>query len=121
MHELLRYGVVGVGAVVTDYLTYVMMLDYLMLDASLAKGISYILGALFAFAMNKMWTFKSDIPAHKAFGKFSMLYFSTFVTNVGINALLLWSSGSTTVAFGVATATSVILNYLGQKFWVFRG
>lgn len=121
MRELIRYCCVGFGAVVIDYLSYIFMMDLFMLNASFSKGVSYILGALFAFTLNKIWTFKTDVPTHKAFGRFSVLYLSTFTANVVINATLLWLGLWVTIAFTAATATSIVLNYVGQKFWVFRG
>lgn len=118
--QVIRYLIVGGGAVCIDYLSYFAMMRFISAPPSYAKGISYIFGAIFAFIMNKVWTFESDVPTHKAFGKFTVLYLSTFSANVAINGLVLWLLASKNLAFILATSTSIVLNYIGQKFWVFR-
>lgn len=120
MKQIIRYLFVGGGAVFIDYISYFALMRFVAVQPSIAKGASYIMGALFAFIMNKIWTFESDEPTHKAFGKFAALYFSTFLANVSINSAILWIFGGKQIAFILATATSIVLNYIGQKFWVFR-
>lgn len=120
MKQIIRYLFVGGGAVFIDYISYFALMRFVSIQPSISKGASYILGALFAFIMNKIWTFESDEPTHKALGKFTALYLSTFLANVSINSAVLWMLGGKQIAFVLATATSIVLNYIGQKFWVFR-
>lgn len=120
-HEILRYLVVGGGAVVIDFISYMTMVHLIHLNTSFSKGTSYVLGALFSFIINKIWTFASDKKTHEAFIRFAILYTATFLTNVAINALVLWLGAITFIGFSVATATSIVLNYIGQKYWVFKG
>jgi len=120
-HELVRYFCVGGGAVFIDFITYMAMIGPLNLNQSLSKGISYVLGALFAFAINKLWTFDSNRKTHEAFLRFAVLYATTFTLNVCINAFTLWLGFIAVIGFVLATATSILLNYIGQKFWVFKG
>ena len=120
-HEGVRYVLVGGGAVLIDFLAYMLMGEHLGMNQSFSKGVSYILGALFAFAINKLWTFESTRKTHEAFMRFVLLYASTFTANVMINAAFLWIGFVSIVGFTFATVTSVVLNYIGQKFWVFKG
>lgn len=118
--EIFRYLVVGGGAVGIDFISHMLMLHVLEVELSISKAIAYILGAIFSFIVNKIWTFKSDQSLSTSFVKFSALYATTFITNVAVNAFVVWIGMPVIFAFGVATATSIILNYLGQKFWVYR-
>ncbi len=120
-HEIIRYVLVGGGAVFIDFITYMIMVETLGMNQSLSKGISYILGALFAFMANKLWTFDTTRKTHEAFMRFGLLYASTFAANVFIHAIFLGLGFLPIVGFGFATITSVVLNYVGQKFWVFKG
>ncbi len=120
-HEGVRYVLVGGGAVLIDFLSYMLMGERLGMNQSFSKGISYILGALFAFAINKLWTFESKRKTHEAFMRFVLLYAATFTANVMINAAFLWIGFVPIIGFTFATVTSVVLNYMGQKFWVFKG
>lgn len=120
-HEIIRYALVGGSAVFIDFITYMIMIERLSMNQSLSKGISYILGAIFAFVANKLWTFDSRRKTHEAFLRFALLYASTFTANVLINATFLWLGFLPIIGFAFATVTSVVLNYMGQKFWVFKG
>ena len=118
--EIFRYLVVGGGAVFIDFLSHMTMVHAFQIHISVSKAISYILGAFFAFLMNRIWTFQSDQRIHKSLVKFSILYASTFCANVVMNAFAVLIGMPVIIAFAIATATSIVLNYIGQKFWVFR-
>lgn len=119
--EIVKYICVGGGAVLIDFIAYMIMIERLGMNHSVSKGISYILGALFAFAINKLWTFESKRKTHEAFIRFVLLYAATFTANVLINATFLWIGFVPVIGFAFATVTSVVLNYVGQKYWVFKG
>ena len=116
--ELPRYIVTGILAVLTDFSLYFLLQG--SLDYSLAKGTSFTAGASVAFILNRLWTFKQNHSAVKQVTKFSLLYTSTLVANVTVNKLSITLLPEyITLAFLFATATSTILNFLGNKFIVF--
>ncbi|MDX2470896.1 MAG: GtrA family protein [SAR324 cluster bacterium] len=116
--ELTRFLVTGCSAVATDYLTYLLFQQWF--DLSLAKGLSFVAGSVLAFILNKYWTFEVHHSTAKQLVKFTALYLSTLAANVSVNAAALQLLPEfITFAFLCATGTSTILNFLGQKFWVF--
>ncbi|MDN5352873.1 MAG: hypothetical protein PWQ12_1794 [Clostridiales bacterium] len=117
--QLIKYLFVGFGAVAIDFLVYRGLLYWTPLDISLIKATSYILGALFAFVLNKWFTFQSDAAVHREFWKFAVLYGISFLTNVALNRVVYVITEQATWAFLVATGTTTVMNYVGQKFWVF--
>ena len=117
--ELLRFLVAGFSVVGTDASTYALMLKWL--DEPLAKGISFILGSVVAFIINKYWTFESKSLSMSEMMRFSVLYLFTLLVNVTVNqSVLIIESKWLLLAFLMATGASTILNFLGMKFWVFR-
>ncbi|MBL0702941.1 MAG: GtrA family protein [Sulfurospirillum sp.] len=116
--ELKRFLVAGMGAVGTDLLTYYMLLNFL--DTDIAKAISFLLGTIVAFIINKYWTFQKHEKSYKEIIKFSLLYTATLGANVITNKFILDTFSITIVAFLVATGVSMVLNFIGQKWWVFR-
>ncbi|MBX9666952.1 MAG: GtrA family protein [Candidatus Obscuribacterales bacterium] len=125
--ELKRFLVAGGSAVACD--TTVYWLLFAVLPPSVAKAISFIAGTIVAYILNKFWTFKKPKRSNSEVVKFICLYLTTLGANVAVNRLVLDSSellGSTLqqyttqIAFFAATGTSTVLNYLGQKFWVFK-
>ena len=116
--ELVRFLLAGGGAVIADLLAYILIVKFL--DYNLAKGISFGLGSLVAYFLNNFWTFKAASVNHINLVRFTTLYLSTFVFNVTTNNLVFVLLEDKWIAFFFATCFSAIINYVGQKIWVFR-
>ena len=116
--ELLRYLITGFLAVVTDISVYSLFHGPLGYD--LAKIVSFIAGTSVSFTFNKFWTFQQNHSVGKQLKKFSLLYINTLGANVMVNKLSLFILPEYIfLAFLAATATSTLLNFLGNKYWVF--
>lgn len=117
--QLLRFLVVGCSAVATDFVSYTLLLRFL--DHAPAKTLAFIAGTIVAYTLNKYWTFEKPGSNRAELGRFVMLYASTLAINVAVNAGVL-SLVPTAIlfAFLAATGTSTILNFIGQKWWVFK-
>ncbi len=116
--ELKRFLIAGFSAVGTDLFTYYILLNFLSHD--LAKAISFLLGTIVAFVINKYWTFEKHDKSYKEIVQFTILYSLTLGANVVTNKFVLVQVDSILFAFLVATGVSTVLNFLGQKFWVFK-
>lgn len=117
--ELPRFLVAGFSAVGTDLVTYLILIDWL--NKPIAKGVSFILGSLVAFLINKYWTFETKPLRVQETFAFTVLYLSTLSINVAVNHLVLYVFPlMLMLAFLMATATSTVLNFIGMKFWVFK-
>lgn len=124
--QIRRFIIAGICAVSTDMLFYYILSMFLAL--SLSKAISFMLGTVVAYIINKFYTFEQKEKSYREMFKFFLLYCLTLSANVAVNKLFLWL-GSYTVfdrqfvklfAVLAATGTSTVLNFLGQKFFVFR-
>lgn len=117
--ELPRFLVAGFSAVGTDLLVYWLLLHFM--GHTPAKAISFISGTFVAFIINKYWTFEKKEHSYIEILKFIMLYLITLAINVGVNQLsLIILPGYVAFAFLAATGTSTVLNFIGQKWWVFK-
>lgn len=141
--EIARFIIAGLTAVAIDLLSYFFLLNYL--NPNVSKAISFILGSVAAYLVNKFWTFKQHEKSHTEITKFVCLYLSTLGVNVLVNRLGLYCSslfnelaiwikvekiiGSISsydvelaiiLAFVAATGTSTVLNFIGMKYWVFK-
>lgn len=119
--ELPRFLVAGFSAVGTDLAIYYLLLNFL--THSPAKTISFLSGTIVAYIINKYWTFEKKEWSHQEALKFLALYIFTLSVNVSINkmSLIVLQDFSYYIfgAFLIATTTSTILNFIGQKWWVF--
>lgn len=116
--ELTRFIVAGFSAVATDLITYYLLLNFL--STFISKSISFLLGTIVAFFMNKYWTFEKKERLYIEILRFAILYSLTLGANVLVNKLVLDNSGIVILSFVIATAVSTIINFIGQKFWVFK-
>ena len=116
--ELKRFLVAGVSAVGTGLVTYYILLNFLSHDV--AKAMSFLLGTVVAFIINKYWTFEKHEKSYKEMMKFGILYSLTLGANVMTNNIVLEYTSLIFLAFLVATGVSTVLNFIGQKFWVFK-
>lgn len=125
--EIARYLISGAFAVTIDSVVYWLLLS--ACGPSLAKAISFVSGTAAAYTLNKFWTFRKRDRDLTELLKFVCLYAVTLVINVLVNRLTLSfvpllipeiQPVIFPVAWLTATGTSTVLNFVGQKFWVFK-
>ncbi|MBR4656117.1 MAG: GtrA family protein [Oscillospiraceae bacterium] len=119
LREILRFLVGGGSAVLTDFAVYQLLMS-VRAGIDLSKGVSYVLGASVGFVINKFWTFRSKRFHITEIGKYVVLYAFSALVNTGVNRLVLAWWGIKLIAFLLATAASTVINFLGQKYIVFK-
>ena len=118
--ELGRFVITGLGAVGTDLLSYYALFG--AMGHSPAKALSFLCGSGVAYVANKYWTFGKHAHSYAEMMRFAGLYTATLGANVAVNNSCLTRFPSALFfAFLCATGTSTILNFAGQKWWVFAG
>lgn len=122
--QLAIFAAVGTLTVLIDFLAYrgLVWMDLFGIDVS--KAIGFLTGSVFAYFINRSWTFrhKANLPGSAL--RFVVLYAATLGTNVFVNSLILDRLIGTflvmEVAFIIATGLSAILNFIGMKLFVFK-
>ena len=117
--ELIGFLVGGGTAVAVDYSTYYLFM-YAGLPISLSKAISYVLGAAVGFIINKYWAFESKKFSFKEIVRYVILYAFSAIANTITNSVVLLVISWKLFAFLCATGVSTIINFMGQKFFVFK-
>jgi putative flippase GtrA len=116
--ELVWFLIAGFSAVGMDMGSYYGL--NVLLPIFFAKGLSFVLGSIVAFIINKYKTFEKVEFSKTEIVKFSILYLTTLLVNVGVNHIVITVFPNWVFfAFLCATGTSTIINFIGQKFWVF--
>ncbi len=118
LKEILRFLVGGGSAVLVDAVVYTVLKQ--RMELSIAKAISYVTGAVVGFIINKLWTFESKEFKVAEIIKYIILYAFSAIANTLTNTFVLFIIPVTTFAFLCATGVSTIINFLGQKFVVFK-
>lgn len=122
--EMAIFLIVGATTVLVDFVTYRSLIGFGLMAVDMAKGIGFLVGTLFAYFANRIWTFGHKSHAPGSAWRFAILYASTLGANVLINSLALELFATTVaavqLAFLLATGISASLNFLGMKLFVFR-
>lgn len=122
-NEFARFLVVGFTSVAIDYVSYRTLLALGLATAS-AKASSFIIGAIFGYFANRIFTFRVAKKWHwQETAKFIAVYLFALMANVAANAGTIRMVGHSEIGIGIAfliaTAISATLNYLGMKRLVF--
>ena len=116
--QVLRFIIVGSLAVLCDFVVYILTYKYIGVDIS--KIISFLSGSIVAYYLNKYWTFDRNKRSFSEKFRFAFLYICTLLINIITNHLILDYSNHISIGFIVATGVSTVLNFIGQKWWVFK-
>ncbi|MCC2625488.1 MAG: Arabinogalactan biosynthesis recruiting protein [Burkholderiales bacterium] len=116
------------GAISTsfDLLLYLLLVK-IGVNISVAKGISFLFATGISYFLNKKITFRSFQKSYAELINFYLAHVLAMIVDVGFNKLFLLIFGLLItgqiiliLAFICATSLSVVVNFLSQKFWVFR-
>jgi putative flippase GtrA len=121
--QLQRFLIVGFTTVGIDFAVYRILL-FAGSPIAVAKALGFIVGTVFAYFANKLWTFESAKGGRSVFVMFMALYLITLLINVGINSGVITALGDAELVlllgFLAATGTSATLNFIGMRMIVFR-
>ena len=118
--EIYKFIIIGIIAVSIDAFVYYLLGNFEFFSYEISKRISFICGAAFAFFFNRSYVFQIKHKNISQILGFSILYFTSFLSNASSHDFVLNKLGIPFVAFIFATAISTTINYLGQKFIIFK-
>ena len=122
-YEVGRFLIIGFTTVFIDLIVYFLLINF-SVETLFSKGISFSIGAIFAYFANRAYTFKSNTKGFLRFFIFLILYLSTLLINVSSNEIILdllsHVKFSLIIAFMIATSLSALLNFVGMKYIVFN-
>ena len=123
LKQAVKFGSVGVLNTLLDLAIYFVLTRWLGLGGqpTLAKGISYSVGVLNSYILNRVWTFRATGSSWAALLPFVLSSLVGLAINTGMLSLCLNTLAlPELIAIGIATASSLLWNFLVSKFLIFR-
>ena len=117
--QFASYSTIGLISVLIDATVYIILSDIFIDSKSLSKIISFIIGSINSFLGNKIFTFRLKSFNYKEPIKFLLLYSISLIANSSTHDFFLKIFDGF-LPFAISTLVSVIINFTGQKLWVFK-
>jgi putative flippase GtrA len=121
--QLSRFVAVGVFSALVDFSVYLGLLT-MGTWVHGAKTISFILGTLTAYLLNRRFTFSASTGGRTRLAGFMLLYGTTLMINISMNGLMLTVLPDlpfrVSVAWVIAQGTATLINFVMLRKVVFR-
>ena len=125
LREIVRYLVFGVLTTVVNLVAFFLLTRTLGMEVLLANILAWIVGVLFAYAVNKFLVFEVKGSTGKQLLTELGLFTAARLFSLGAEELILFIgvyllAGKDIVAKIVAAVVVIVLNYIASKFLIFR-
>lgn len=120
--QLGKFGIVGIANTAIDFGVFMLLHGKIGLAYSLSQVVSYSCGMTNSYLWNKYWTFRSTRRVSiKEVARFVLVN----LASLGVALLLLFffrgrEKMGAVESKALATLGSLVVNFLGNKLWVFR-
>lgn len=125
--QLVKFVLVGGFSAVVDFGSTALFTFAFGLSDGVAKALGFVLGTLTAYFINRRWTFQAE-PSGRRFVITMATYGLTFAVQWGLYKVSIpWLEGFDlnafwvrAISFVIAQGTATVLNFLIQKFFIFK-
>ena len=122
-YQFSRFLIGGTVAVTLDWTVFFLLFTLEHFEPSISKAFGFIVGTIFAFFYNGIISFSSNLSKTKFLRHISLYLFSMVVNiavfNFAMKTTPNFLGSNSLVSLSLATAISMILNFLGMRSWVF--
>ncbi|WP_027087837.1 GtrA family protein [Cohnella panacarvi] len=122
MTRMAKYALVGVMNTGVDFAVFCVLVYAAGLGSAWAQPVSYGTAIANSYVLNRVWTFQ--VRKRQRFGdivKFIAVNALSFAAATAALLGLEQAGFEAAIAKACSVGVSLVVNYFGYKFWVFRG
>ncbi len=126
LSNFIKFFIVGCIAFTTDIALYFLFLK-LGLPSIFSKALSFVCGLLVGYVLNSFFTFNQAKISKVKFSKYILVYFVSLVANITVNEQTviylqdtIWKEFVLLGAVICATIVSLLMNFFGLRYYVFK-
>lgn len=123
IRQFVSFALVGVANTAVHFCVFLLLLHVFAIPALFASGVGYCAGVLNSYVLNRTLTFRPTSAANGGeFMRFALINGVSLGVNLGVMKLVL-ASTSLRPEFAqiIAIGASLLANFVGSRWWVFRG
>lgn len=120
--SLVLFSLVGLSNTLIDYLVFFLLYRWFADYYLAVQMVSYWCGTVNSYFLNKYWTFqKKNVPGRAEILKFiTVNALALSVSSISLYVVSHNFSLNMFTSKSIATGISLVANYMGSKFWVFK-
>jgi putative flippase GtrA len=119
--QFIKFICVGAACTIINYFSFLLLLNLFYINFLLSSALGYLVGLLFGYFFNRVWTFQADEDSLMQKIKYFLTYiFSLIIGLLVLNALVKNLDIESEIANIYVILITTILNFLGTKVWVFK-
>ena len=118
--EFIKFALVGFLNTAVDVAIFFLLI-WLGIPYVAAQVVSYSCGAANSYLLNKIWTFRACGLSYSEIVRFVIVNLASLGISVVVLSFLHDGAGmGLASAKGIATVCALLVNFLGNKLWVFK-
>lgn len=118
-----KFAIVGVANTLIDFGVFTVLTQLAKVDVYVAQPVGFVCGMLNSYIFNRKWTFQAqDRFFSPALVRFVVLNLMMLAVSTGLLYLMYdWLGLPELLAKAGATGCTMVLSFLVNRLWVFRG
>jgi len=119
-NRFVRFLLVGGSSTLIQFVLLIALVELLQMPKVYASALSYALSAVYNYLLNYHFTFSSDQQHRETAPKYILAVGLGLSINTAVFCMLLTLLPHYIFAQVGATLTALVVNFLVQKYWIFR-